>query len=66
MSVSAPKDKSECEVIMVIGLPCAGKTYWATKHMEKNPDKHYVLLGTNEIMDKMKVCQDWFLCSIFY
>ena len=40
---------------MVIGLPCAGKTYWATKHMEKNSEKHYVLLGTNEIMDKMKV-----------
>ena len=40
---------------MVIGLPCAGKSFWATKHMEKNSDKHYVLLGTNEIMDKMKV-----------
>ena len=60
-----PKEKSECEVIMVIGLPCAGKTYWATKHMEKNPEKHYVLLGTNEIMDKMKVSHFLLMLKLF-
>lgn len=41
---------------MMIGLPAAGKTKWAEKHCEENPDKNINILGTNFIMDKMKVC----------
>ncbi|XP_059161035.1 heterogeneous nuclear ribonucleoprotein U-like protein 1 [Physella acuta] len=50
-----PSTKEECEVIMMVGLPGAGKTHWAVKHVEENPDKRYNLLGTNSIIDKMKV-----------
>jgi len=45
----------EAEFIMMVGLPACGKTYWAQKHMEENPRKNYCLLGTNTIIDQMKV-----------
>lgn len=50
-----PANKSECEILMMVGLPACGKTTWAIKHAEQNPDKKYNILGTNAIMDKMKV-----------
>lgn len=43
---------------MMVGLPACGKTTWAIKHAEENPDKKYNILGTNAIMDKMKVSSD--------
>uniref|UniRef100_A0A803TFI5 B30.2/SPRY domain-containing protein n=1 Tax=Anolis carolinensis TaxID=28377 RepID=A0A803TFI5_ANOCA len=50
-----PKNKTECEILMMVGLPAAGKTTWAIKHAAANPAKKYNILGTNAIMDKMKV-----------
>ncbi|XP_078517180.1 heterogeneous nuclear ribonucleoprotein U-like protein 1 isoform X2 [Lissotriton helveticus] len=50
-----PKTKSECEILMMVGLPGAGKTTWATKHAAAHPEKKYNILGTNTIMEKMKV-----------
>nr|KAF6289924.1 heterogeneous nuclear ribonucleoprotein U like 1 [Pipistrellus kuhlii] len=50
-----PKTKSECEILMMVGLPAAGKTTWAIKHAASNPSKKYNILGTNAIMDKMRV-----------
>lgn len=46
---------SECEVIMMVGLPASGKTTWAEKHCSTHPNKRYTILGVNLIMDKMKV-----------
>ncbi|MED6144884.1 hypothetical protein PIB30_019672 [Stylosanthes scabra] len=48
-------DKSNCEVIMMVGLPASGKTTWAEKWVEEHPEKRYVLLGTNLVLDQMKV-----------
>ena len=39
----------------MIGLPASGKTTWAEKHCTDNPEKRFTILGTNLIMDKMKV-----------
>ncbi|XP_005092857.1 heterogeneous nuclear ribonucleoprotein U-like protein 1 [Aplysia californica] len=50
-----PASKEDCEVIMMVGLPGAGKTYWCNKYIEENPEKRFNLLGTNNIIDKMKV-----------
>ncbi|XP_013910850.1 PREDICTED: heterogeneous nuclear ribonucleoprotein U-like protein 1 [Thamnophis sirtalis] len=50
-----PKNKRECEILMMVGLPAAGKTTWAIKHAAANPAKKYNILGTNAIMDKMRV-----------
>lgn len=40
---------------MMVGLPACGKTTWAMKHAATNPEMKYNILGTNAIMDKMKV-----------
>ncbi|XP_038642171.1 heterogeneous nuclear ribonucleoprotein U-like protein 1 isoform X2 [Scyliorhinus canicula] len=50
-----PRTKSECEILMMVGLPAAGKTTWAITHAARNPWKKYNILGTNAIMEKMKV-----------
>ncbi|KAL8600488.1 hypothetical protein ACOMHN_044953 [Nucella lapillus] len=50
-----PATKEECEILMMVGLPGAGKTMWAEKHAKANTDKKYNVLGTNNIIDKMKV-----------
>ncbi|XP_066541298.1 heterogeneous nuclear ribonucleoprotein U-like protein 1 isoform X2 [Hoplias malabaricus] len=52
-----PENKADCEILMMVGLPACGKTTWAKKHSEMNPEKKYNILGTNAIMDKMKCLQ---------
>ena len=50
-----PASRQECEIIMMVGLSGAGKTVWAMKHANDHPEKKYCILGTNMIIDKMKV-----------
>ena len=40
---------------MMIGLPGAGKTYWAEKLRKENPEKNFNILGTNNLIEKMKI-----------
>ncbi|GAB2298730.1 hypothetical protein Dimus_032804 [Dionaea muscipula] len=51
-SLSEPKN---CEVLMMVGLPASGKSTWAEKWVKEYPEKRYVLLGTNLVLDQMKV-----------
>lgn len=60
-SFSKPED---CEVIMMVGLPASGKTTWAEKWVKEHPEKRYILLGTNLILDQMKVYLYIFLASL--
>jgi len=39
----------------MVGLPASGKTTWVKKYIAENPDKNYNVLGTNVVLDKMKV-----------
>ncbi|KAL9951445.1 hypothetical protein ACROYT_G044106 [Oculina patagonica] len=50
-----PASRNDSEIIMMVGLPGAGKTVWAMKYARDHPEKKYCVLGTNMIMDKMKV-----------
>ncbi|XP_068210921.1 heterogeneous nuclear ribonucleoprotein U-like protein 1 [Palaemon carinicauda] len=50
-----PATREEAEVIMMVGLPACGKTVWVEKYCKENPEKKYCVLGTNFLIDKMKV-----------
>lgn len=50
-----PEARSECEVIMMIGLPGAGKSHWALQKSLESPEKRYTLLGTKHLLERMKL-----------
>lgn len=47
-----PDAKAHCEVIMMCGLPEAGKTTWARKHAADHPDKLYNILALHNLVEK--------------
>ena len=42
-------------MIMMVGLPGCGKTSWANNMVKKHPDKRYNVIGTDSLIDKMRV-----------
>ncbi|XP_043479532.1 heterogeneous nuclear ribonucleoprotein U-like protein 1 isoform X2 [Leptopilina heterotoma] len=50
-----PEKREDCEMLMLCGLPGSGKTYWSIKYAAENADKMYNILGTNALIEKMKV-----------
>lgn len=46
----APTATSDCEVVLMVGLPGSGKTFWARAHMTQHPGKRFQLLGTEELL----------------
>ena len=40
---------------MIVGLPGAGKTTWGISHQKNNPEKRFNIIGTDTLIDKMKV-----------
>ena len=39
----------------MIGLPGAGKTHWSAAYAKQHPQKKFNILGTNALIDRMKV-----------
>ncbi|KAK3736633.1 hypothetical protein QZH41_017018 [Actinostola sp. cb2023] len=54
-ATSGPTSKSDCEVLMMAGLPACGKTTWVKNHIAENPDKKFNVLGTSMVLDRMKL-----------
>ena len=42
-------------MIMIVGLPGAGKTTWGLNQLKEQPEKRYNIIGTDTLIDKMKV-----------
>ena len=55
ISISPPVSKSDCEIIVMIGLPCCGKTNWCSKYSARNIDKSYRIIGPYQILDQVWV-----------
>jgi len=55
LGTPGPEKRSDGEIIMMVGLPASGKTTWVNKFCQENADKKYNVLGTNGLIDKMKV-----------
>eukprot|EP00494_Astrolonche_serrata_P002044 UN02050 len=49
-----PKKKSDCDCVMLIGLPATGKTTWAHNYVKKS-GKKFDVLGTDLLLDQMRV-----------
>lgn len=52
MSIT-PQSKSDCEVILMVGLPSSGKTYWSSRHISRNSDRSYKVIGPYQLLDEM-------------
>ncbi|UYV83476.1 HNRNPUL1, partial [Cordylochernes scorpioides] len=52
---ASPPKSNEKEILMMCGLPGCGKTTWVAEYCSKNPEKKYNVIGTNALIDKMKV-----------
>lgn len=50
-----PNSRKECEVILLVGLPGAGKTHWALQHIKENAEKRYHVIGADTLIAKMTV-----------
>jgi hypothetical protein len=53
----SPTQRSECEVIMCMGLPGSGKTTWTRKMTSTEEGKHkrYTTIGTEQILTRMAI-----------
>ena len=50
-----PRKAEEAEMIMMVGLPACGKSVWCENYAKEQKEKKYYILGTNLIIDRMKV-----------
>jgi len=44
--------REDCEFIMMVGLPAAGKSTWAKKYVAENPDKRFEILNASEYLER--------------
>ncbi|GFH08060.1 heterogeneous nuclear ribonucleoprotein U-like protein 1, partial [Haematococcus lacustris] len=43
-----------CELVMMVGLPGSGKTTWAEAHAASHPNKRFLLLSPEAVLDSMR------------
>ncbi|KAK5972385.1 SPRY domain protein [Trichostrongylus colubriformis] len=50
-----PESKSDCTVLMMVGLPSVGKTTWVRRYIREHPKEHWTLISADTILASMKV-----------
>ncbi|KHJ91699.1 SPRY domain protein, partial [Oesophagostomum dentatum] len=50
-----PESKSDCTVLMMVGLPSVGKTTWVRRYIREHPSEHWTLISSDTILASMKV-----------
>jgi len=50
-----PAEIADCEIIMMVGLPSAGKTSWAKKHCDSHSKRHYNVIGLKQVLDRCRL-----------
>lgn len=54
-SVSGAVADGGGELVMLVGLPASGKTHWTEGVVQSEPEMHWNILGTNQLLERMKV-----------
>ena len=54
-TLAGPTPNGGGEVVMLVGLPASGKTYWSERVLDSEPEMHWNVLGTNQLLERMKV-----------
>lgn len=55
LGVKSLEKRSDCELILMIGLPGSGKTHWIQQHLESSSDKVYYVIGNDAMFERMTV-----------
>ncbi|KAJ1358949.1 hypothetical protein KIN20_017534 [Parelaphostrongylus tenuis] len=50
-----PESKSDCTVLMMVGLPSVGKTTWVRRYIREHPNENWTLISADTILAAMKV-----------
>ncbi|VDM52772.1 unnamed protein product, partial [Angiostrongylus costaricensis] len=50
-----PESKSDCTVLMMVGLPSVGKTTWVRRYIREHPSENWTLISADTILAAMKV-----------
>ncbi|CAH0547849.1 unnamed protein product [Brassicogethes aeneus] len=50
-----PVNRSDCEIILMCGLPACGKTHWVREHIKNNKENRYLVIGNTQLLEKMTV-----------
>lgn len=47
------KELEQPELIMLVGIPGSGKSTWIRNHMAANPEKDYVVISSDDIIEEL-------------
>lgn len=39
----------------MVGLPNSGKSTWVQKYIDSHPEKHYNIIGVNQVLERCRV-----------
>ncbi|CAI4226257.1 unnamed protein product [Auanema sp. JU1783] len=54
-SPKAPESKSECTVLIMVGLPGVGKTTWVRQYLRDHPTEQWTVIQSENVLSAMKI-----------